>query len=210
MALVLTNTEIGHIFEDHWEESDTADAAWDTAVLHRVVRAESAQSARELLSLGSEPPTGGPTGHMYLMERHARRLRWQVYEAEYHFKGFLNAKENYRVRPRGWSEKQSMPLGLYPGQTTPVPLESAQHLLGITVTYAALTIPAVNDLGSNATPPVLSTAPTNIWSSIPNPIHTYPFGWVLDTREPEILPGKTICLVTDAYVYYHRYKPGGA
>lgn len=209
MAHLLTASGSLSVLKELWEDEDDVEG-FDTGVLRRTVRASSSAAARGLIAHSANPPGSvGGFGAMYCVHRRARKVVCGLYETEHHFRGILNAgSKPFKVQARGYSEKQSTSAGVYPGQGANVPLESNQGLVGITVHYPALTAPTLAISGSNASPPVSVTAPDNIWDSIANPIHTYPYGWVLDAREYENIPGSNIVLVTDQYVYYQRYKPG--
>lgn len=180
---------------------------FDTATERRFVFAASADNAKNAIALGASL-----TGYssMPCVERHADPIiEGYLYEGIWSFKGFLGEKAAKYI-PRGYAEKQSANPATYPGQSDGVPLESNQPLVGLTVIWASTTAPSSNVCGTNVTPAWSPGVPSNIWDSIANPIHTYPYGWVIDSRELEMIAGTTICLVTDQYTYYHRYKPGGA
>jgi hypothetical protein len=178
---------------------------WDTAT-ERLVSTGSTSSVRALRSL-TDTLTG--FANMYCMTRDARPIvEGLCAEGLFSYKGFAGSR-NYKYIPRGYSEKQAQNPAVYPGQTTPVPLESNQPLVGVTLLWFSTTIPSLDVCGTNVTPSFSPGVPTNVWTSLPNPLHVWPYGWVLETREPDIIPGTTCCFVKDEYIYYHRYKPGG-
>lgn len=179
---------------------------WDTATEARFVFASSAEAATSGKALGAS--LSGFT-NMVCVDRAAEDLiEGFFYKVTFSYKGILNGGKPVKWIPRGYAEKQSTSGGLYPGQASPVPLESNQPLVGVTAIYLSTTVPSCDVCGTNVTPSWSPGVPDNIWDSLANPIHVYPYGWVLDTREPDIIPGTTVCLVTDQYVYYQHYKPG--
>jgi hypothetical protein len=208
MAKLLTTIGNGGVLREMYEDEDDLEG-FDMGVLKRTVRATSTAQARGMINLGANPPISvGAYNAMFCVHRRARKLVCNVYETEHTFRGIISlGNKPFKTRARGYIEKQSTEAGVYPGQTTGVPLESNQPLVGITVFYPALALPDLTQSGVNQVPPVSASAPTNIWSFITNPTHTYPFGWVLDAREYENIPGTSVVLVTDQYVFYHRFKP---
>jgi hypothetical protein len=180
---------------------------FDTATERRFVFAASEEDAVSGIALGASL-----TGHTYMIcvDRQAEPIiEGFFYEAVFSFKGFLDTDKPVKYIPRGYAERQSSNSAFYPGQATPVPLESNQPLVGVTAIWASTTVPSCDVSGTNVTPDWSPGVPANIWSTIANPIHVYPYGWVIDSREPDIIAGSTVCLVTDQYTYYQRYKPGG-
>lgn len=217
MALLLTtvSSSLG-VIRQAIDEDDSVEG-FDTLVMRRRIRAATARLARRSVNLSSNPPTSGDAGnysYMFCVQRRASFVVCGVYDCEFTYRGILDATKPYKIRGRCFSERQSASAANYPGYSA-VPVESNQGLIGITVNYVATTPPALTITGTNQTPPVSLTPPSpfvppsNIWTSIENPIHVFPYGWVLDAREFDDVPGSDVVLVTDQYVYYHHFKVGG-
>lgn len=204
MAYILIPAGGTRIIKEMIEEDDALEG-FDTITLRRTIRAASAQAARQTIGLGDN---ASGYGNMFCIQRKATRAGCEKYECTFTFRGIMTSKP-YKVRRRNYSEKQSASPALYPGQSTPVPLEGNQGLVGLTISYVATTLPSMTNSGTGQSPPVSVSTPNNLWSAIVSPIHTYPYGWVLDSRETDEIPGTEVALVTDNYIYYHRYKPGG-
>ena len=146
---------------------------------------------------------------MYYMSATAEPVvKGHVWKVTAPLKG-ISIDKPFKWIVRGQHEKQSVSQGLYPGIIAPVPLESNQGLIGVTCIWVSVgSVPSTDVVGTNITPDFNPGVPENIWSSLSNPVNVYPYGWVLDSREPDIIPGTDCCLVTDQYTYYQRYKPG--
>lgn len=210
MAHLLTTVSatLGLIKETVEEDEDAE--GFDSLMLRRRIRASSTKAARQSVALGSKP-----TGYlnMYCVKRRAVPVVCGVYDAEFSFRGVLDGGKAYKIRGRSFSERQSAEEANYPGYSA-VPVESNQGLVGITINYLATAPPDLDEVGTNQTPPVNLTPPsfwvppTNIWTFIEEPIHVYPYGWVLDGRELELIPGSNVAAVTDQYVFYHHFKVG--
>lgn len=212
--LLTTSNATPRVIKEQMDTDESLDG-WDTAVIRRTVRADSAEQARGMIGLGAALGDVVSAPHPYLVcvASRARERVCTFYETEHTFRGVFSTDKPYKVRITNNSERQSTQSGLYPGEITPVPLESNQGLISLVLMYPATTRPALDASGLAETPPTLPggaiTPPDNIWDSITSPIHVYPYGWVLDSREVDEIPGTELGLVTDTYIYYQRYKPGG-
>lgn len=178
--------------------------SWDTGSRRRIVTASSEKNARETFAHGSSLPG---YANVVCVDRDAEPIvPGQIYLAVAEYKGIASVKPAKFI-PRTFADKQSSSGGYYPGQTTRVPFDSFQPMVGMTVYWFSTVLPNMNVAGTNITPDEAPSVPPSIWASIDNPVHTYPYGWVLDDRTIERIAGETLCLVTDVYSYYHRYKP---
>lgn len=205
-SLYELNAEYKGLLGDKEEDIRVQDhlESWDSGTMRLIVRAASAAVARTEVDLGDSLPG---FANMVCIDRDAEVIvPGKVYMAIANFKGIASIKPAKYV-PRTFADKQSTPSGLYPGQATMVPLDSFQPMVGMTVYWYSTTVPSMSVAGTNVTPAEAPSVPASVWSSIDNPVHTYPYGWVLDDRTIDRIAGTTLCFVTDAYSYYHRYKP---
>lgn len=179
--------------------------SWDSGTRRMIVAASSTAAARDEVDLGDSL---SGFSNMRCVRRDAEPIiPGQIYLGQWDYKGFSGTKEAKYI-PRSFSEKQSASPANYL-DVTGVSLESNQPLVGVTILWFSTSIPSMTVAGTNVTPSYSPGVPSNIWASIANPIHVYPFGWVLDDRQIETIAGTTLCFVTDTYTYYQRYKPGG-
>lgn len=181
---------------------------WDTGIEIQIVSAGTEALAKGSITVGGSP---GEYGSMFYMAVGAEAVvEGHIYKVTAPLKG-VSLDKPIKWEVNGYYEKQSQKLAVYPGQTTGVPVESNQALVGVTALWISIgSVPNCAVTGTNVTPTFSPGVPTNIWASIPNPIHVYPYGWIIETRKPDIIPGTAVCFVKDAYVYYQHYKPGNA
>ena len=204
MPLLLTNAGANATLKSKIEEQDAIEG-FDSLVWRRTVRAGSAQDARDLTALGDQP-----SGYSFMVcidRQAAPVICGHIYEATHTFQGLLSVDKPYKVRIANRSEMTSWKSGV-DGATRN---EGYFALIGVVINYAATIPPDVSDV-STAPPtglPDLGFIITPPTQPYPGTTNVYPNGWVLDTREIDVIPGSTVCLVTENWVYRHPTKSGG-
>lgn len=183
---------------------------WDTARETRLILGTEEES-RAARDIGSTP---SGHDHLFCVSRQPTPIvNGRCYQVEFSFKGLAGDKPVKWI-PKGYSEHQHTQNGSYSYTDglgahaySGVPLDSNQGLVGITKVWISTTIPDMSVMGTQITPDYTPGVPDNFWVWLTNPTHVFPFRWVLETREFDIIPGTTTCIVTDNFVFYQHLKP---
>jgi hypothetical protein len=67
--------------------------------------------------------------------------------------------------------------------------------------------PPTDLVGLAGTPDYAPAVRASLWSSLTNPLQTFPFGWVMVDMQFERIPGTEVTLVRETWAYIFRYAP---
>jgi hypothetical protein len=77
----------------------------------------------------------------------------------------------------------------------------------VNVEYIVNGAPPTAEVGLAGTPDYVPAVRSSLWASLPNPLQTFPFGWVLVDMLYDLIPGTNITLVREVWAYIFRYAP---
>ena len=193
--------------EEGWikepEELDLPEDGWDTSKLVEVVNAADRAAAIAMFTKGQE--SANYSG-LYLARLNVKPLVCGVpfFECAQDYKGVHGTKPHkFSASTKG--ERNTYKDVIVTGGPSGT-VDITEPRASLTDKYVTLTDPDMTVIGTAQTPPFDLGHPPALWGAIADIVYAFPEGWVLDDRQPENIPGTTVWLVTDTYVFYQHAR----
>ncbi len=194
--------------EEGWikepEELDMPEDGWDTSKLVEVVNAADRATAIAMFTKGQ---ASANFSGLYLARLNVKPLVCGVpfFECAQDYKG-VHGDKPHKFGAGTTGERNTYENTTIDG-VGPFKWDVSEPKGTITDKWVSLAAPDMNIIGTAQAPPLDLGTPIDIWYASTDVVRSYPHGWVLDKREVDNIPGTTVWLVNDTYVYYQVWRP---
>ena len=189
------------------DEVSTPEEGFDTVTWKEVVTAFSEKAAIERFTKGQQV---SGYDYVYIVDVKAQELICGAgaYSCTITARGLVGGKP-YKYRFLTLPERNSYQSVIYAGYLSlPGAADVAEPRVGVNIKWISAGRPDMSIVGTQVTEPDVAPAvPAEIWDTITNPVRNIPKWWVLDSRNPEQLPGTELWMVDDVISYYQPLRP---
>lgn len=178
---------------------------WDSLIVHYAHRVATLTGEQ----IAAAYPQGAQLGTRKFWITSAKPVRKGpgLWFAEVAFKGWASTKP-YKISVGATAENQTAePATIDSVLYNRVSIHQNNPTIRVSYLVENYTALATNQVGTSQSPPASIATPLEIWTSLADPVYHYPNGWVLMSREPDVIPGATPALVTDTYKWIRAWTP---